>query len=136
MQLRLEPAPRWHREMTWFAVAVLAWFTLMAAALVLEMQGVQGPGLCLFRRVTGVPCFTCGGTRAAADWLHGHWGRAIARNPLLFVLELSLIVWLVLRFGFARRLSVQMQPLERYGVWAFLALAVIANWALVIAQHS
>ncbi len=122
--------------MTWFAAALLIWFTLMAAALVLELQGVPGPGLCLFRRVTGVPCITCGGTRAAADWLHGHWGRAIARNPLLFVLELGLVAWLVLRLGFARRLIVQMQPLERYGVWALLALAVAANWALVIAQHS
>jgi hypothetical protein len=40
--------------------------------------------LCLFKRVTGVPCPTCGFTRGVFSLLRGHPVEAWLCNPLLF----------------------------------------------------
>ncbi len=48
----------------------------------------SGPVLCLFRRVSGVPCAGCGMTRGFVAITHGHWHVAADYNlfaPLLFV---------------------------------------------------
>lgn len=43
----------------------------------------RGLTVCLFRRVTGTPCPTCGMTRAAALLLRGEWSAALALHPAL-----------------------------------------------------
>jgi len=40
---------------------------------------------CLFHSLTGLPCLTCGATRAAWQFTHGHFGAAFLYNPLAFL---------------------------------------------------
>jgi hypothetical protein len=40
---------------------------------------------CAFRSLTGLPCPTCGVTRAAWQFLHGHFRASLLYNPLAFV---------------------------------------------------
>lgn len=50
---------------------------------------------CLLRAVTGVPCPTCGGTRAAIALAQGRPLAALADNPLVTVVVAATVVWAV-----------------------------------------
>lgn len=50
---------------------------------------------CPLLDATGVPCPTCGGTRAALGLLHGHWGAALAANPFIAVGLVLFTAWIV-----------------------------------------
>jgi hypothetical protein len=39
---------------------------------------------CAFHSLTGLPCPTCGATRAALQFLHGHFAASLFFNPLAF----------------------------------------------------
>ncbi len=73
-----------------------AWVVLLFTLLALERwTGMEVPA-CLFKRVTGYPCPTCGSTRAMESLLHAKVGNALALNPLMTVLVLVspiLLAW-------------------------------------------
>lgn len=66
-------------ELIWFVVSVgslafaAAWLTL----------GLPWPR-CVFHEITGLPCATCGMTRCAIQFFHGHFLAALKWNPLVF----------------------------------------------------
>ncbi len=66
---------------------------------------------CLFRRVTHVPCATCGMTRALSSLAHGDLAGARARHPLAvpFAAEAALL-WLLAPLAIRRRWA----PPERW----------------------
>ncbi len=100
-----------------------------------EQSGYHGAPLCWFRRMTGIPCPTCGGIRSVLDWLRGDWQMAMVRNPLLFTAQACLAAWSLLRFGCGKRLVLDLQPSQKVWAWGVLVVAIAANWAYVIAQH-
>src|SRR5213083_2095698 len=81
MQIRrhqLEPGETDY-ELIWFTVSVgslslaATWFAL----------GMPWPR-CAFHELIGLPCVTCGMTRCAIQFFHGHFLAALKWNPLLF----------------------------------------------------
>ena len=52
--------------------------------------------LCGFRKLTGVPCPLCGGTRAVESLTDLDLGTALSMNPLVCLGTLALIAWLFL----------------------------------------
>ncbi len=46
--------------------------------------------ICTFRRVTGLPCATCGMTRALSALVRGEWQRSRAYHPLGGAVALAL----------------------------------------------
>lgn len=50
------------------------------------------PGVCLFRHLTGIPCPSCGSTRAALSLLHGDLLNSIMWNPFGIILMLILFI--------------------------------------------
>ncbi len=92
---------------------------------------------CPFRRLTGLPCPTCGMTRATLHAVHSAWGEAWAINPLgTLVLALAagfvLYAGVVTVFGLPRpRIDLR----HRYAVVIFrvlLPVAVLVNWGYLI----
>jgi hypothetical protein len=125
------PATREERQLAllWLAAAVSA---LALRPLWLAAAPLLRP--CTFRSLTGVPCPTCGATRAATAFLDGNLIAAFAANPLASAMGLLFVVgapvaavWAVARWP----VPVLPTPLPlwiRIGAVATLA----ANWTYVI----
>ena len=84
---QLRPAETDH-ELIWFAVSLgslafaTAWFAL----------GLPWPR-CAFHDLTGLPCATCGMTRCAIQFFHGHFLAALQWNPLVFTTLCSILAF-------------------------------------------
>lgn len=132
MRLRLVRASGWPRigwgPTFWGALWVLA--LLVGIAWGLARTG--GPTLCHFKRVTGIPCPTCGGTRAAGHLLAGDVLLAFQTNPLLFLVGMALVAILAFRLVGRRRLEVETSPGVRRRAWWIFALLVLVNWAYLV----
>jgi len=61
---------------------LIAGLALLAALLVPAGKLDRAPVMCPFRRVTGLPCPTCGLSRSWTALLHGHPRESISFHPL------------------------------------------------------
>jgi hypothetical protein len=80
-------------ESRWLAAAAVG--CLCLAGLLSPAGVTDGPVVCPFRRLTGLPCPGCGMTRAWVFAEHGRFGEAIAANPFVLVLLPSAVVFVV-----------------------------------------
>jgi hypothetical protein len=92
--------------------------------------------VCLFKSLTGLPCPTCGSTRAVGRLVHVDLAGAIAMNPLATVVIAIVALWSFCDFWLltrGRALDVEVgRPLGR--IVRVLALAAVgANWLYLIA---
>ena len=116
----------------WAAVLVLGWLTLGSLAIWLADYRGRDIELCTFKRISGVACPTCGFTRGALHFVHGHVIRAWLCNPFLFsVLGLFFAVT-GFRLFFARRLKVHLARTERMIAFVLVVALFLLNWAYVI----
>jgi len=75
-------------ELIWLSASVssvglaAAWLTI----------GLPWP-VCIFHELTGLPCVTCGMTRCAIQFFHGHFAAALKWNPLIFTLLCGVIAF-------------------------------------------
>lgn len=119
-------------ETLWASVALALGILLAAWVRFVEWP----PVLCPFRVLTGVPCPTCGTTRAVFAWLHGHPLDAMRLNPIIgvtpFVLGPYLVYAATVALGGWPRLRVSLSPtakrVGRAGAW----VAILATWAFLI----
>jgi hypothetical protein len=84
-----------------FTLLTLAGYLWIGGNFISGETGTVGATLCLFKRMTGVACPSCGATRALLALLHGEIGNALYINPLGFVLLPLLLIlpwWLSLDF--------------------------------------
>ncbi len=90
--------------------------------------------LCLFRNATGLPCPTCGSTRAVLAAADGRLRDAVMLNPLMTFAVLIGVVWLTVCVGFARRVELDLTRPARGLAWGAMAVLLGANWVWVIAR--
>ena len=121
--------------------AVIAAIVLVALGLAVAwlQESHEGPVVCPFRAVTGLPCPTCGLMRTAGALLHGRIGEAARTNPfdaffLSVVAPVGIVFWFLnLVFGFAMRIS--SNRTERAVFWWIVAAVIAVNWAYVLATQ-
>lgn len=92
--------------------------------------------VCMFKRITGVPCATCGSTRAMVRLVHLDLAGALAMNPLAVAAAALAALWCVadlLLLTRGRALAVDLTPRESRLVQAGVVAALLINWAYVIA---
>ena len=119
------------------AGVVLITLGLLASLAIVFLHVHQLPfTTCLFKRMTGLPCVTCGGTRALARLVALDFSGAFAMNPLVTVGLLSVLPWaaadLWLWWRQRGALSVEIVPAARtFLFWAAIG-AGLGNWAWLL----
>jgi len=99
---------------------------LLAATFILPPQKPLPFDLCLLHRLTGLPCLTCGLTRAVCLLARGEWRASLSMHPaggLVFVALIVACVWLLAEAAAGRDLRADLRT-------RLLALALGAGGAL------
>jgi hypothetical protein len=94
------------------------------------------PGVCLFKRITGIPCPSCGSTRSVLSILKGDFIGALLLNPFGLIILLILILaplWILYDIVLQKDSLLQVYNraeifLRRKWIATPLILLVILNW--------
>ncbi len=126
---------RWPVVGAWPLALGIVWTALVGVFVLLKPAGSDAT-LCVFRNVTGLPCPTCGSSRAALAVVQGRPLEAIVLNPLVTVAGALAIAWLAVRVGFGRRIEIDLAPRQRRLAWVVIGALLGANWVYVILGHT
>jgi hypothetical protein len=107
-------------------VAGITWAALVGVFVLIKPADSEAT-LCLFRNATGLPCPTCGSTRAVLAAADGRLVDAVTFNPLLAVVVLIGVVWLA---------GGRIYSANRWApFWIGMAVLLAVNWAWVIMRQ-
>ena len=92
---------------------------------------------CVFRSLTGRPCVTCGATRAAWQFLHGHFAASFFLNPLAFLAYLSVLIFDLYAIAIfvtrAPRLRLaNFTPTEKAFARCIVIALLVGNWLYLL----
>jgi len=87
---------------------------------------------CAFKSMTGLPCVTCGGTRALRALSRGELAEAFWLNPLVvagaFASLICLVVWLAFpAWSFRAKEKISHWPWFKFGI-----LLALLNWIYLV----
>jgi hypothetical protein len=103
---------------------------------VLKSRGLWVSIPCLFNKITGLPCLTCGLTRSFSLTAHGQFTAAFRMHllgPLLFALTVGLSAYLVVSLVSRYRIRFQLSPgARRFAFFSVLGIFV-ACWVIKLA---
>ncbi|MHC4315521.1 MAG: DUF2752 domain-containing protein [Planctomycetota bacterium] len=108
------------------------WLALGGTAMWLSSYLDRAVTLCLIKRVTGLPCPTCGFTRGVLSLLSGRPGQGWLYNPLLFSVLGLFVAATGIRVFFAHAVTIRLSRRERAIAWLLAGVLFVANWAYVI----
>jgi hypothetical protein len=96
-----------------------------------------GLTVCMLKGVTGIPCPTCGGTRALAHLAQLDLAGAFALNPLVTLGFAALVPWALADLALMRRgRALDLELSGRGALWAGLVAgtALLLNWIYLLAS--
>ncbi len=96
---------------------------------------------CVFHSLTGLPCLTCGSTRAAYHFLHGHFAASFLFNPLAFLSFCAFALFdlyaLIILAARAPRLRLHsFSPAEKILLRALVVALLASNWFYLLTTTS
>jgi len=111
------------------AAGIIGSFLAMVLALpLLDWLHLRKQAVCPFHALTGVPCPTCGYTRAVSLLARGEMGAAFAFQPfVLILLLLTAATALMAAVSLMRKTSLVVPRIMAKGFWVVLALSWIWN---------
>lgn len=92
----------------------------------------NGVTICTFKAATGVPCPSCGLTRAAIALSHGRPVDAFLFNPLMTAVIGVCVVWLICKYILGITVTMQISRVEFWVMMFLITAAIAANWVYVI----
>ncbi len=114
-------------------ITFLALCGLLFVARFWEYLPLKPPG-CNFRKITGIPCIGCGGTRCMMALSHGDVVKSFLFNPIIFLGIVTIIVWFAVAL---RRYLLRIEPspltdrqlgIRRIFLKFGLPVLVLLNW--------
>ncbi len=117
-------------------IALLIWAVLVGSLVVIYRMTGRSFSLCTFRAVSGIPCPSCGSTRAVLRVLDGDLLGGFLMNPLVMLALTVIGVVLALRLLFRWRVEWNFGRADYWILGALLLGAVAANWIWVIRWHA
>ncbi len=93
--------------------------------------------LCYVKALTGLPCPTCGSTRAVGRLFELDLAGAFAMNPLTAAAALALAAWALADLALLGRrqaLSVEVAPRAGTLLRVAAVAAIVLNWAYLVAS--
>ena len=127
---RLAPGELNH-ELIWLSVSVLS-LSFAAAWLTI---GLPWPR-CVFHDLTNLPCVTCGMTRCAIQFFHGHFLAALKWNPLVFGLLCGVAAYDIYAFASlatrAPRLRIGFGEMQKKYLRIIVISALALNWIYLL----
>ena len=132
MTIKTESSTRLPRYPWWAIGIVTIWLILVAAGKVVSLLHDAPIPTCIFKRITGHPCPTCGLTRAVEAMIHIKPVDAWLFNPFFFSLGLIWIAGLLFRMVAGRRIIVILNRREKYLVVSILMATFLWNWYYLI----
>jgi hypothetical protein len=134
MRVRLVPASRLPRVPLWALLVVAAWSSVIVASVIAQRWAGTDVSLCAFKQATGLPCPSCGSTRAAESLLRGHPVRAWLYNPLVVTAGAVAAAVLSVRLASARAVKLDLSRREVHVALIVLIALVMANWIYLIVR--
>jgi hypothetical protein len=95
-------------------------------------QIINNHTFCIFKNITGVPCPSCGSTRATVLLLHGEFQKSVLINPfgiITNILILLSIAWMIR--DIIKENETFLPFLKKtwdYRIQIFIFLIILANW--------
>lgn len=132
--LRLVEAQRRLPLPTWALGIVVIWLAVVAFYTALARSVEHVPSLCVFRTVTGLPCPTCGTTRATFAFARGDVLAGVLYNPFVVTAVTIGLIFCVVQWMFGKRIEIAMSPRSNRFGWALVAVLFLTNWAYLIAR--
>ena len=111
---------------------MLVWLAMVAACVILSHKFQTNLELCLFRKITTIPCPTCGATRGIIHFISGQPITGFMFNPLFFSFLFVVTVLTIVRVIFARTFVLSLSPKQRLAAWIGFFILLGANWAYEI----
>jgi hypothetical protein len=117
--------------------AIFGTIGLLAAAAVrlLHLDRIPFP-LCLFKAFTGLPCPTCGTTRALARLFGLDFAGALRMNPFMTLLAVVVAAWALADLALLPRrqaLEVAVSPRVAFALRVGALVFFLANWVYLVA---
>jgi hypothetical protein len=93
---------------------------------------------CPFHQITGIPCLSCGASRAADSFFTGNFGAMFYYNPLLVVSSAALLLFSLLKlFEYILNIKIVLKLSRKAALSGkiLIGLAVAANWLFLIVSN-
>jgi len=92
----------------------------------------KNPSLCVFKNMTGVPCPSCGSTRATVQLLQGRFIDSILLNPLALIANILIVIssiWMFKDLIFKQETFMPFLKKD-WNLWLKIGLLIIVlvNW--------
>jgi hypothetical protein len=132
LKLHIVKTTRFPQWLKWAGPLFTLWLLLVGTLAYISKTLPEPVPMCLFKWITGLPCPTCGLTRAGLHLLSADLAGAFMYNPLCFAAILAAVGALLSRIISGRQLRISASPKEKKIIVTLLITALSLNWLFVI----